>query len=171
MLGSAYYSKGVLMKLGRLMAMALMLTLSPLAFANELDNEGQVTNFVERVKDLPPALVIRVNSKTNVAEIAESATELPEAQLNATEIAKLQFQKFAVNQKLASQKLNELDTDAARASWYFYVGYYPYSYNYWGSYYYPTYYYYGYNYNYYSYYGWSSYGWNYYCYRPYYGWY
>lgn len=158
-----------------LIVLALALASQAGFAANELDQESNVTNIAARAQDLPQTVVIRVNNKTGEKEIVEMKTALSEKELSAQEMEKLAFKKFEVDEKYASATLNEVDRDAARESWYYYVGYYPYGYGYAYnpyaySYYYPTYYYGGYYYPYSAYYGYNYYNYSYYYYRPYYWW-
>ena len=151
-----------------LVTVALLLT-TPLAFADELDNEQSVTNVAERAKDLPATLVMRTNIKTGAVEVAHLKDALSETQLSEGEAAKMAFTEVKVDEKYDAVAFNELDTDNSRVSWYFYFGYTPYygygyGYNY---YYYPTYAYYGYNYSYYPYYGYYYGAYAYSYYRPY----
>jgi hypothetical protein len=162
------------MKLFIVLALALA---SQAGFAaTELDQESKVTNIAARAQDLPQTVVIRVNNKTGEKEIVEMTTALSEKELSAQEVEKLAFKKFEVDEKYASTTLNEVDRDAARESWYYYVGYYPYSYGYgynpyaYGYSYYPNYYYGGYYYPYSAYYGYNYYNYSYYYYRPYRWW-
>lgn len=148
-----------------LMATALVLGIceSGIATANGLDRD--VVNHEKRAfaRNLPATLVIRVNEKTNKAEVYHSDKKL--AAKEAT-VKQLRNKKFTAIQSAATD-LNELDGDASEGNWYFYYSRYRYRR---GFIYYPYYYYGGYNYyynNYYSYY-WG--GYNYYYYRWRYYW-
>jgi hypothetical protein len=135
-----------------LLALALLAAL-PVAQANELDNEKQVTNAQRFAADLPQTLVVREDAQGNVA-VFHSVEKL-----EAGSPALLDDSKFVPMKK--TDKMSELDGDSSKSGWYFY--WYNYSYSY------PTYYYYGYSYayqpyyNYYynnCYYRWYSWGWN-----------
>lgn len=113
------------------------------ASANELDNEGSVTN-----QELQGTVVVRVDKRTNTAAILKSdATLSSDAQAKA--LTKGNFKKLSGN-----QQRSELDQDGGASSWYWYCNSYNYGYNYlnWYGYNYTPYYSYSYsNYNYYYY--------------------
>ncbi len=151
-----------------LVTVALLLT-TPLAFADELDNEKSVTNVTQRAKDLPATLIMRTNNETGEVEVAHLKEALAEKEMSVQDATQIAFTKINAEQSYSATQFNELDNESSRVSWYFYYGYgyYPYSYGY--SYYYPTYNYYGYSYAYYPYYGygWGAYSYAYYRYSPY----
>lgn len=144
---------------------ALAVTASVATAQTELDQESKFINQMERARELPQTVVIRVNEKTKEVQVAHSQEALPEGQLSPAEIAQQSFKSVDVNKTYAKSEFNELDRDQSQESWYFYVGFNSYP-NY-CCYYYPRYYYYGYPYAYYPYYSYPYYGWTYYYYRWY----
>ena len=135
------------MKLFSVMALALLASLS-VAQANELDNEGQVTNAQRNAAaNLPQTLVVREDAAGNVAVFHSAEKLAPGARLDDS-----QFVAMAKTDKMKK----ELDGDSSKSGWYFF--WYNYSYAY------PTYYYYGFNYYYQPYY-------NYYYNNCWYRWY
>lgn len=153
---------------------ALIVMGASFAYASELDNEKQITNVMERAKDLPATLIMRKNEKTGQVEVAHLKQTVGEAQLTEKEAMEMAFTSVAENQTYKQENFSELDSDNSRESWYFYYGYgYGYNYNYGYSWYgyYPTYNYYGAYYPYYPYYNYNYGGYAYYYYRPYWGYY
>jgi hypothetical protein len=122
-----------------------------LAQANELDQEGSVTN-----QTLQGTVVMRVDNRTQAVAMA-TADGRTTSELAAQNLAK----KSAFKALPASKVKNELDQDGGASSWYWYSNSYNYSYNYlyWYGYSYRPYYYYNYSYYTYYYYNRWNYGW------------
>lgn len=159
------------MKFSRVILASVVGLSASIAMAqSELDNESKVTNRMERPANLPGTLIMRVNEKTNEVQVLHLQDELAADQATVANFADAKFHTVNADQKYAQQEFNELDSDKAVTSWYFYYGYNPYAYGYGYGYYnyYTPYYYYGYAaYAYAPYYSYNYYGWNYGYYRPY----
>lgn len=141
----------------RILAIVLMTfgsaSLTPLAQANELDNENLVINEqAVLAQNLPATVVVRVNEASGEAQVLESARALTAIETEKSSLA-------AANFKSLPKAPNELDQASSTASWY---AWYPRGY-----YFAPTYYYSGYTYGYRNYYSYSYYGYSYYWYRWY----